>query len=399
MKTVADLKFSVAGLLTGTNLDNVTNLYGAIERAARVLIQKADIPEASGRTPYMLYNGVYDYPAPAYIFGGSLTDLRPQGSSRTPLDEVYRMPIKEFDQTKCFLPNGAQVTFEYSLGMPVMRVSQTRTVERIVIDPMNAMTGWVAGGSASNLATDTTVYYQQPAALRFNLAAAGGQGYIEKTIGNIDLTSYAGVGVAFIAINLPSTTHITSIGMHLGNDNANYYDVSTTTGFVGAWTAGEYLLIALDLSLATTTGAVDPTKVDYTRIYVNYDGTALTNIRLGAFFISLPSPFELLYQSSAIFLANGIVSNTITTDSDQLLIRDAAYTLLEHEAALTIGLQNGGSLSSGITQTINGVLNGARARNGTVITDGLYDLYRGDNPSNNIREVGSWYDINDRYPR
>lgn len=396
MKTVSDLKNSIAGLLQGTTLNNTTNLNGALERAGRTMIQKANIPESSGREAYMIYNGVFSYPAPEYIFGASLVDFRPQGVSRTPLDEVYRMPVKEFDQTKCFLPNGVEMTFEYNLGEPIMRVANTRAVQKIVLDPMNAVTGWVTGGSASDLVVDTTVYYQQPGALRFNLAALGSQGYIEKNIGSSNLTTYVGVGVIFIAVDLPSASAITSIGVHLGNDNANYYDVSATKGFLGAFVAGDYMLIALDLAASTMIGTVDPTKVDYSRIYFNYDGTALVNVRVGAFFIALPSPYELLYQSSAIFLhADGTVSNNIQSDDDELLVRDAAYTLLEHEGALTIALQNGGSLATGFASTISAILNGARAKNGAIITDGLYDLYRGDNPSNNVPEVGEWYGMND----
>ncbi len=47
---------------------------------------------------------------------------------------------------------------------------------------------------------------------------------------------------------------------------------------------------------------------------------------------------------------------------------------------------------------INGVLNGARARNGGVITLGLYDQYRANNPSEQIRQIGSWYDSNNTPP-
>ena len=78
MKTVANLKDSITGLLSGTNLDNVNNLNGCLERATRSLVQIVKCPEATGRQLYSVYDRVYNYPAPLSIFGGSLIDFRPQ---------------------------------------------------------------------------------------------------------------------------------------------------------------------------------------------------------------------------------------------------------------------------------------------------------------------------------
>lgn len=393
IRQVSDIIESVAGMLTGSDLDDVTNLFGTLERAARILIARAKVPEAVGRYFFNLYAGVYDYPIDSRIYGTSIIDLRPQGVSRSPLDYAYKDNIMDFDRRKAVTRTGYKSTFEYTNGVPTLRVATRRVVQQIILDPMNAITGWVAGGSASNLAVDTTVYYEQPAALSLSLANAGSQGYIEKTLPNsIDLTSYKNAGVIFLAVDMP-TTDITSIGVHLGDDSGDYYDVSATGAFLGAFQAGQYQLIALNLANATTTGTVDITKIKYARIYFNYDGVAMTNVRVGGFWISLPSPVQLIYSTAAIFLdfTTGLLKQKIGDNNDYVILSDEAYLLYEHESAIAVAGSLGGGMASGLIADLKSALNGGRTRTGQVVEYGLYDLYRANNPPQEIHTIGNWY--------
>lgn len=387
MFTVGNLKDSVAGLLSGTSLDDVTNLNGAIERAVRMVLQQADVPEVMEKQSLTLYDGVTDYAAPTNIFGGALIDIRPQGASRNFSDYTYKKYISEWDRSKKYLPNGYAVSFEYQKGTGIARIASPKPQAKVVLDGCDNTTGWTAAGDASGLAQDKTVYYEEPSSIRFNLATSGSNGYIEKTITAQDLTDYEGVGVVFVAVRIPNATAVTSIGVRLGSSSANYFNVSDTDGFLGTWRAGEWTIIALDLSTASETGTVDIENVDYVRVYVNYDGTAMSNFYVGALWVSLPSPHEMLYYSSAIFLntTTNVLSKTIGDDTDELVLNDAAYTLLELETALTILLQNGGDIATGLGQTYHTKLHGSGN------DSGLYALYRSDNPSQEIRMVGNWY--------
>lgn len=387
MHTVSQLKDGVAALLSGINLNNISNLNPALERAARITIQQADIPEASGTQSIMLYNKVFDYPAPSGIFGGALTDIQPQGVSRTVNDFVYKQPIELFDRTKCLLPNGYQVTFQPTNGTPIMRIAQTRAPQAIILDPMNATTGWTASGVATGLTTDSTVYYQSPASLRFNLTGTGA-GILTKTLANpIDLTTYEGVGVVFLAIYAPSVSALTNIQVKIGSDSSNYSLVTATAAFLGAFQANEFALVAFDLANATNTGTPDFSAIQYVQVTENVTG-AIANFRVGNLFIALPSPHNILYESSAIFSVNGALSQTITTDNDIIILNDAAYTLYEHECALTIALQSGGKLSGPLVQFLRAILYGSGS------DPGLYARYRGDNPSQELRTIGSYYSVN-----
>ena len=385
MKTVLNWKDSITGLLSGTNLDNVNNLNGCLERASRSLIQTVKCPEATGRQLYSIYDRIYDYPAPLSIFGGSLIDFRPQGINRSMNDYNYKLPIEQFDRTKAVLPNGYSLTFEWNKGVGIFRVSQRASKQGIVLDHLQDATGWTAGGNASGLATDNTVYYESPASLRFNLSAGGSQGTLTKTISSSDLTNYIGTGVVFIAVELPTASNFTSIGVKLGSDASNYYSMSNTTGFLGAWTSGEFLIIALDTAMATKVGTPVLTAMDYCQVFFNYNGTAQVNVRLGNIFIALPSLHEMIFASSAIFMASGQAPlSTITTVDDSILLSDSAYTLLEHFGALEVAFQISGGAATAMTQQEEKKLFDP--------INGLVSLYRADNPSQEIRTTGSWYD-------
>ncbi len=389
LKTVAQLKDSVSAMLANVDLSNVSNLNGALERAARVLCQNADVPEASQVQNITLYGGVYNYPCDTRVFGTAITDIRPQGISRTVNDFVYKRPGEQFDRVKGWLPNGTMTTFEYSNGVPIIRIEASSVKPEIVIDPMSETTGWTAAGSASALAQDTTVYYETPASLRVTLTGSSA-GTLTKTLQSpIDLSTYENVGVAFLAIRMPdgaTASNLTSISLKLGSDSSNYDTSSDTDGFLGTWVSGEWLLVALNFAGASPTGTPDWGNIQYVQITLNHTAT-FTNFWVGGLFIALPNPFQILFQSAAIFKATGVAATTeITADTDTIILNDPAYTIYEYESALSILQQTGGANSDSMVASINSILHGQ----GTKI--GLYTSFSGDNPSQELRTVGSWYD-------
>lgn len=387
LHTVGELKDGVSALLQNIDLDTVTNLNGALERSARTVVQQADIPEASGVQPITLYGGVSYYAAPTTIFGGAINLIRRQGEASAPWDYNYKVPVDQFTRTKNYMPNGYMLDIEYRNGVAMLGISTPITFPKVILDPMNETTGWAVGGSASGLAQDTTNYYQSPASLRYTLTGAS-SGYIEKTLTNpIDLSVYEGVGVVFLAINTPSATNLTAQAIRIGSSSTNYVSVSDTDGFLGAWTANNWLLVALDLAGASETGTVDWENIDYIRV-TSTTGATITNFRVGSVFISLPSSNEILFQSSAIFLnSSGVPTQAISGDGNTIVLNDAAYQLYEYESALSIAVQQGGTLASNFVQMLRTMLYG----NGN--TDlGLYAQYRADNPSAELRMIGSYYD-------
>lgn len=393
-RTVGQLKDGVAGLLTGVNLNNVTGLNNALERAFRTMLQKASVPEASTAEIVTFYDGVYNYPAPEFIFGGALRDIRPIGVSRNIEDYVYRKSIEVFDRTKAILPNGYQVTFETENGISFMRVAQVKAPKRITLDSMTSTTGWSVS-SGTGLTADQTVFYQSPASLRFNISGVS-SAYLAKTLtSSLDLSDYEGVGVVFLALDTPSAVNLASIQLRIGSDANNYSYLTVTEGFLGSWPANDFVLVAFDLSQASTTGTPDYSAIDTLRVTFTplTNQVTLANVRVGDLFIALPSPHKIFYESTGVFQnTSGVLSNFISLDSDLVLLNDAAYNIYEHEAAISVAIQMGGKLASGTIATLSGLLNGARAKNGQVLTAGLYDLYKAANPAEEIKSIGNYYD-------
>ncbi len=392
MHTVSELKYSVAGLLSGIDLNNVDDVNGCLERAASTLIQKADVPEASGIQNIVLYSGVYDYLCDARIYGTAINDIRPQGIARNINDFVTKVDQEDFDRTKKnYYPSGTMSTFQYQNGVPVIRIVAPFPTQQVVIDAMNSTTGWVAAGTASSLAQDTTNFYQTPASLRFNLTS--GAGTLTKTLTSpLSMASYEDVGVAFLAIQIPAgatATDLTNISLKIGSTSGNYDTVTKTSGFLGAWVAGEWLLVAFDFSGSSSTGTPNWASIQYVQVTLNTSG-AFTNFRVGGLFMSLPSSAQILYQSAAIFIASGSTSPTvaITLDTDTIILTDPAYNIYLQESALAVLQNTGASASDATSIKINRTLDGNRDT-GDI---GLYARYRGDNPSQEIRTTGTWYD-------
>jgi hypothetical protein len=251
---------------------------------------------------------------------------------------------------------------------------------------------WTASGSVSNLTDDASVYYQEPSSLRFTLTGSSA-GVLTATPNPISISSYEDVGVAFLAIQIPTgatATNLTSIQLKLGSSASDYDSVTQTTGFLGAWTAGEWLLVSFDFSGSTSTGTPNWSAIDYVQVTINHTGT-FTNFRLGGLWISLPSQNQLMYQTAALFLPSGSTtpSTTITATTDTILLSDPAYTIYEYESAISVLQQTGGTNADPTMSELQSVLHGDGKRTG------LYNHYRGDNPSAELRQIGSWYSGSD----
>lgn len=382
-KTVADLKASVGAMLTGKNLNNVPDLEGALQRAKNIVAIKADLPEVIAYESITLYDGVYEYASPANIFGTKIVDLAPQGVRRTDLDHVRKVDIGDFDRSKGMGGTEYRVSFVHRQGTPIFKVSQSKALGRVILDNMDSDNDWTAAGSASALTEDTTVIYDAPTSLRFSLAGAS-TGTLTKTINPLSIASYENVAVGFLAIRASAVTNLTSISVRVGSSDTAYDEVSNTEGFVGAWIAGEWLLVAFDFATATSTGTPDWSAIDYIQVRAAHSG-AITNFWVGGFWLSLPSPHTVFYQTSAVYRASGqSPSANITDDNDEILMSEETYTMYEYEAARTVALITSRGKATELTKQFDHILENPDF--------GLYPKYRADNPSQELRTMGSYYD-------
>ncbi len=390
LKSVENLREDVQRVLTGIDLDDTPDFNGAAQQAVATFIQKADVPEASANVPVFLYDRVTDYKLDTDLFNASIIDLCQQGVERQAWDEVVKEPQERWDQQKGWTPSGYNVTFRYDNGQQIMRVAQNKTVQAVTLDGMSQTTDWVASGGASGLAQDNTVYWHQPAALRFNLAAAGSPGVLTKTLTNaLDLSDYAGVGVIFLANMFPAGSEVTGITLRIGSSPTDYYEIAVTRGFLGAFPTNQFALTAFNLAGVAPTGSPDMSAVNYVQLSVAYGAAAQANVRFGDLWIALPSANQLLFYTPAVFLAEGSTTPTagISDDTDTIIFRDGSYNIYMLEVARQVAQDQGGDIASGLIAGLDLVLEGNGEKK-----IGLYQAYRGDNPSEELRQIGSYYE-------
>lgn len=393
LKNVQQLKASVAGLLTGTNLTNVTNLDYALERAARNVAQLVDAPEATGREAITLYSNVYYYRAPDSIFGTAVNIIRPQGNVNSQNLSAMKVPMDIFTRGKFNFPNGYVLDLEYDKGVGVIGISSNVPLPLTWLSNQSDADDWTATGSASTPITDTVNYFQNPASIRFNLTGAS-TGILTSTITSLNCTEMEGVGVVFVAIQTPSATDLTSLAIKVGSSASDYVSVSATEGFLGAWTADTWLLVAFDLSGASETGTVDWSAITYLENSIT-TGATINNFRLGGMWVAMPSINEIIYQTSAIFKTTaGVLTPSITSDNDTIILNDAAYSIYEVMCAKTVALQMSGGVYTDQIKGFDDILDGNSSH------QGLLGRYTANNPSNQLRQIDSYYDGEDqRYNR
>lgn len=385
LHNVQQLKASVSGLLTGTNLANVTNLDYALERAARNVAQLVDAPEATGREAITLYSNVYYYRAPESIFGTAVNIIRPQGNVGSQNMTNIKVPIDVFTRGKFNFPNGYMLDLEYDKGVGVIGISSNIPLPQTILSGQSDADDWTASGSASTPITDTVNYYQNPASIRFNLTGAS-TGILTSTIQSTDISSLEGVGVVFLAIQTPSADDLTSIEIRVGSSASDYVSVTETEGFLGAWTSDTWLLVAFDLAGASETGTVDWSAITYLQNRITTAGT-INNFRLGGMWVAMPSINEIIYQTSAIFKTTaGALTPQITSDNDTIILNDAAYSIYEVMAAKAVALQQAGGVYTTQIEGFDDILYGNNR------SEGLIGRYTANNPSTQLRTIDSYYD-------
>src|SRR5947208_1280225 len=76
--TVQTVLNDLAGVIHGTTITKVPNIYGVLNRAARAVLLDVD-PKETQRIVQLasqVFNDVFDYPIPADVKGDRLVDLR-----------------------------------------------------------------------------------------------------------------------------------------------------------------------------------------------------------------------------------------------------------------------------------------------------------------------------------
>jgi hypothetical protein len=345
--SVQTLIAELEGILHGTTSNQIQNLYGVINRAARQVLLDVD-PQETKRTAQFvtpIFNSVFDYPIASDVKGNRLIDIKPQ-VQRIPRDVWTQQYNQAFDLAKQNIyasPN--MFTMNFDTGIKTVRINAPFLNAPTVINQMESITSngtWSVGGFASDLAVNNSNWVQGAASLQFNTKT--GTNYLENsTMQAINLSGVQNQSYLFVWVYVPTGTKLTSVTLSWGSSSWNYWTSTVTTNqqnnaFVNGWNQCQFVW-----SSATTTGTPDASKIKFARVALTtsayMDGVILNGLQS-----VLGTILQYEYYSKCMFRdgSTGAFQETVTDNSNLLNLDTESFNLMVYKvAALAVQQQQG----------------------------------------------------------
>lgn len=309
MYSITNVKADLQGLLHGTTNNQITNLTGILNRAARQVLFDLD-PQETKRiqeTP-QIFDAVYDYSSPTDLKGNKIIDIRPQ-VNRMLIDNPGQTYSKPFDLAKG-VSSTPSFTVDFDSASKTLRINYPLLNTGLTINDANTTTGngtWAVNGTGSNLSVDNTLFAWANGCLKFD-AAAGGvgsvAGIVNSTMADVDLTAHDNQSHIFYYVYIPVASQMTSTYIKWGNDAANYWTRTLTVNAQGGSFVNGWNLISAEWNGSTVVGAPTATAIDFCEVGFTYDGTAQTGLRVNGITSKLGKIFEIVYYSNYMFRNN-----------------------------------------------------------------------------------------------
>lgn len=348
---IQQLKNDLTGVLHQTQLNQITNLDGVIDRAGRRLLLDVDPQETKRILEFVnpIFNTVFDYPIAEDVKGNKLIDIRPQ-VRRLPRDTWGQAYNQAFDIAKQNIYSNANMfTMNFNTGIKTIRIDAPFLNPPAIINQADNLTDngtWNVGGTGSDLTVDNVNFVQGAGSLKFNTTV--GAGYVENsTMSAVDLSSVENQSSLFTYVYAPTGTNLTSVELRFGSSSSDYYYKTVTvnqnnTAFINGWNLCQF--VWKDMSF---TGNPDASAINYVRVTVNTTGTN-TGFRVNGINSILGSVLEYEYYSKFLFRDSdtGAFQETVTDDSNLINLDTESYNLLFNIVAYYAVQQQQGSDST-----------------------------------------------------
>lgn len=346
--SVQTLKNDLSGVLHGTTTNQIQNLDGIINRAARTLLLDLDPQETKRMVEFVnpIFNSVYDYPIAADVKGNKIIDIYPQ-VQRIPQDIWTQAYNQAFDVAKQNIFSTKNMfTINFNTSLKTIRINAPFLNAPVVINQLEgiALNGtWAVGGTATNLSVNNTNFAQGSGALQFDVTS--GAAYLENsTMTAVDLSTVENQSSLFTWVYVPTGTTLTSVNLRWGSSSSDYYTRTVTqtqqgTAFVNGWN-----LCQFQWSGSTSSGTPDSSAIDYARITLNVTGT-MTGCLLNGLDSILGTILSYEYYSKYLFRdsTTGAFQETVTDDSNLINLDTESYNLLFNQVAFLAAQQQQGS--------------------------------------------------------
>ncbi len=331
--SILNLKQDLTGILHQTELNQITNLEGVIDRAARQLLLDVDPQETKRVLEFVnpIFNSVFDYPIATDVKGNKIIDVFPQ-VQRLPRDIWSQAYNQAFDVAKQNIFTQANMfTMNFNTGVKTIRLNAPFLNAPVIINQIEAIATngtWAVGGTASSLSANNSNFVQGAGSLQFNTTV--GAAYLENsTMTAVDLSTVANQASFFTWVYIPTGTSLTSVNLRIGSSSANYYTATVTTNQQGNAFANGWNLCQFAWSGMTTTGSPSSSALDYARITLNVTGT-LTGCLVNGLDSILGTILSYEYYSKYLFrsASTGAFQETVLDDSDLVNLDTESYNLL-----------------------------------------------------------------------
>lgn len=344
---ISDAENELTGILHGTTLNQITDLNGVFNRAARRVLQDVDPPETKVFTQFgQVWYCVYDYDCPVDLKGDKIIDLYPQANRQLNdyFGQSYSQPFS-LEKNFTFSP---QFNVRYSNATRILRVNAPQLPQGAQLNAADAVSDngtWTAGTGVSNVQSDSQ-YFTDGASgsVSFTIAAGANPStaYIYNGgMGALDLTNYFNNAFFFFQVYMPNAAGFTNVKLRVGTANAagtdstNYYEQTFTGNYFGDSFVDGWNQIGGVWSGFTTTGSPTLSNINYIRVTFTYDGTTQTQVRINQFYCRLGTIFNIGYYSKYLFRdTNGAFKEETDSENDYINLDTDGRNLFLYAAAI-----------------------------------------------------------------
>lgn len=342
--SIQTLKNDLTGVMHGTTLNQVYNINGVINRAARQLLLDVDPQETKRILEFVspVFNTVFDYAIAPDVKGNKIVDIRPQ-VQRLPRDIWLQSYNQAFDIAKENIYASADMfTINFNTGIKTIRINAPYLNPPVFIDYIDSISNngtWATGGTASNLSVNNSNYVGGSGSLQFDITS--GAGWIENsTLQAVNLSEVLNQSYLFTNTYVPNASDLTSVELRWGSSSANYYHATVTqtqaaTAFQNGWNLEQFIW-----ANASVVGTPNPASITYARITLNVTAS-MAGCLINVLDSILGSILQYEYYSKYLFrdAITGAFQETVTDDSNLINLDTESYNLLFNQVALLIAQQ------------------------------------------------------------
>ncbi len=360
--SVANLEQDLEGVLHGTTLNQITNLDGVINRAARKLLLDVDPQETIREIPFStpVFDSVFEYALAPDVKGISILDIRPQVNrgTRDIFNQDYSQQFSLSAQSNG--QNGliSQFNIKFNNSLKTIEVNSATAPAAVIVNTASGVSingSWIQGGAATAPTTNNINWVANGGSIQFDIAA--GADPLLATMTNStqdanDLSAQQDQSTWFLWLNMPVGDDFEDVNLRWGSSATDYWQATAQTmtqagtAFQNGW---NQLAFQWSPATITTVGSPDVTNLTFLEVLIHTNGNEQVGVLLNNITCQMGQILNYLYYSKYMFRdANtGAFQETVTDTSNLINLDTESYNMLFYQVAYLASQQQQGKNALG----------------------------------------------------